>query len=150
MSSPQKDMFKSGPESGKSVRLVIKNIPAPRRMDSNPDRKRRPVHFHIPSFKNSKRWVTKTPQGKPLNRPLLITSPEFQRWMEKAVLSFESQLLSLFPITSGGTQPERSRLFAIVSSLPEDDSVRDFTQGSWTVKRVQPGEEGAEILIERL
>jgi len=107
-------------------------------------------NFHIPSFKNSKRWITKLPNGRPLKRPLLITSPEFQEWMEKAIQSLESQLLIMCQTGSDGTQRVRSKLFAMLSRLPEDDSVNDLVSGSWTVVRVAPGEEGCRIEITRL
>jgi hypothetical protein len=130
--------------------LVLKKIPAPRRLGKKHVGKPRPVHYHIPSFKNSKRWVTKTPRGTPLKRPLLITSPEFQAWMEKAVDSLESQLLSMCQTTSGEIQQARSKLFAMLSRLPADDSVRDLSEGSWHVERVSPGEEGCTITLTRI
>ncbi len=77
-------------------------------------------------------------------------SPEFQEWKEKAVQSLESQLLFLCQTEGDATQPVRSKLFAMLSRLPEDDSVNDLPEGSWKVVRVQPGEEGCEIRIERL
>jgi hypothetical protein len=133
----------------RSVVLEIKKIQAPRRMQQDKPTNPKP-NFHIPSFKNSKRWVTKLPNGKPLKRPLLITSPEYQEWMAQAVQSLEFQLLSTSPTDSGGTQPERSRLFAMLSLLPVDDSVNDLPEGSWKVVKVPPGEEGCQIVIERL
>jgi hypothetical protein len=139
----------------KSVLLVLKRIPAPRTLAQKKAQKENPgkdlpPNYHIPSFKNAKHWVTHTPKGVPLARPFLITSPEFQQWMEKAVLSLESQLLSLCQTASGGTPPEPSKLFAMLSLLPEDDSVNDLPAGAWTVVRVPPGEEGAQILLERI
>lgn len=140
------------PTAGSSVGplvLRLQKIPAPRNLKQSENAKRQ-ENYHIPSFKNSKRWVTKLPNGKPLKRPLLITSPEFQEWMRKAVLSLESQLLCSCQTGPDETPPARSKLFAMLSRLPADDSVNDLKEGSWKVERVSPGEEGAIITIERL
>lgn len=142
--SPPMDASGTGP-----IILLLLGIPAPRVMKDKQPAKRT-QNFHIPSFKNSKRWITKLPNGKPLRRPLLITSPEFQEWMKKAVLSLEYQLLYLCRTESGGTRLEPSKLFAMLSRLPADDSVNDLREGSWTVVRVPEGKEGAIIKIERL
>lgn len=107
-------------------------------------------NYHIPSFKNAKVWITSLPNGKPLKKPFLITSPEFQRWMEKAADSLESQLLSKCQTGSDGTPQVRSKLFAMCLSLPADDSVRDLPEGQWKVVHVPPGEEGAVIVIEEV
>lgn len=154
----QKDMF--GPDSSgfAPLVLVLKGIRAPRTLQSKKNRKQNPKpparsekdNFHIPSFKNAKRWITKLPNGKPLKRPFLITSPEFQVWMETAARNLELQLLSLCQTEGDATQPARSKLFAMLSRLPADDSVNDLREGSWKVVRVNPGEEGAQIVIERL
>lgn len=107
-------------------------------------------NFHVPSFKNAKRWITQTPRGEPLKRPFLITSPEFQVWMDRAADDFVSQLLSMFATTLDGIQREPSKLSQILSCMPSDDSVRELVEGSWKVEHVPPGEEGAKIVIERL
>lgn len=148
----QKDMF-APPKAGESpVVLYLKRIPAPRNLKQKPktEAEKLPENFHIPSFKNAKRWITKLPNGKPLKRPFLITSPEFQAWMEIAVQSLESQLLSMCRTGSEGIPPEPLKLFAMLSRLPADDSVNDLREGSWRVERVPPGEEGCRIEIERL
>lgn len=148
----QKDLFGTVASGQGPLLLVLRKIPAPRTIRQKEKRQgpAPPAHFHIPSFKNAKQWITKLPNGKPLKRPFLITSPEFQRWMEKAVLSLESQLLSKYLTGSDGTPQARLKLFAMLSLLPADDSVTDLPEGSWKVVHVPPGEEGAEILIERL
>ena len=145
----QKDLFSLSSPTHEPVTLVLKRIPAPRRLGQHSN-KRMPEHYHIPSFKNSKRWITKTPRGKPLDRPFLITSPEFQKWMEKAVDSLESQCLSMCRTGGEGTPLAPSKLFAMLSRLPADDSVNDLPDGAWHVERVTPGEEGALIEITRL
>lgn len=150
----QKDLFSAGTAGVKRIVLRLEKLQAPRRLNQEQkdqkDRRPLPPNYHIPSFKNSKRWVTKLPNGKPLKRPLLITSPEYQEWMEKAAASLESQLLSMCQTDTGETQLVRSKLFAMLSLLPADDSVNDLPEGSWKVERVAPGSEGATIVIERL
>ena len=105
---------------------------------------------HIPSKKNNKMLVTKSPNGRPLREPILITKPEYQKWTEKAVQHLESILLSKCPIEFAGTPAARLKLSAILSLLPADDSVNDLPEGSWKVERVPPGQEGATITIQRL
>lgn len=149
--SPQVDMFNPPTEVGQSLVLHIKGIAIePSKMRQKSRKTAAPPNYHIPSFKNSKRWVTKLPSGKPMDRPFLISSPEFQRWKEKAVQLLESTLLSKCQTGCDGIQQVRSRLFAILSLLPADDSVNDLTEGSWRVQLVPPGEEGAEITLTRL
>ncbi len=145
----QKDMFQPLTEhSVTTLTLYLKRLQAPRAQGSVG--KTQKQNFHIPSFKNSKRWLTKDPRGNPLKRPFLITSPEFQQWMTKAVLLIESQLLSLCQTTCDGIPQVPLKLSAILLCMPPDDSVRELKEGSWKVEKVAPGEEGAKIVIERL
>lgn len=152
--SDQKDMFSIPAPRPGPLFLYLKRIPAPRTMRAMKGKKPQPEaaaqNFHIPSFKNSKVWITKDPRGNPLKRPMLITAPEFQRWKEKAVASIESQLLSMCQTGSDGIQQVRTKLFAMCSRLPADDSCNDLPEGSWKVVRVPPGEEGCEISLEKL
>lgn len=150
-----KDLFQPDPPPSpplpKSVTLYLKRHQAPRReaqkgKSSEPPKQ----NFHIPSFKNAKRWITQTPDGKPLKRPFLITSPEFQVWMDRAADDLGAQLLSMFQTTLDEIQREPSKLSQILSCMPSDDSVRELREGSWIVEPVVPGEEGAKIVIERL
>lgn len=150
--SSQRDMF-APPTDGRPLVLEIKKIQAPRTLAQKKAAKKgfQPEpNFHIPSYKNSKHWITKLPNGRPLRRPILITSPEFQEWMEKVSLSLESQCISACATGSGGIQVVRSKLFSMLSRLPEDDSVNDLQEIRVIVERVAPGEEGAKIVIERL
>jgi len=146
----QKALFPPVTEpSPTKLTLYLKRLQAPRvqgREGAAPPKQ----NFHIPSFKNSKRWITKDPRGNPLKRPFLITSPEFQQWMEKAVASLESQLLCMCQTTSGETQPGQWKLSQILLCMPPDDSVRELVDGRWTVEKVAPGEEGAKIVVERI
>ena len=140
----QPEMFPPAPP----LILEIKGIPLPVSKD-----RKTPLlvpNCHIPSIKNCKMWITKTPQGRPLKRPLLISKPAYQEWREKAIRALESDLLSRCRITGEETHKALSRLCAILSQLPADDSVNDLPQGSWTVELVPPGQEGAVIEITRL
>lgn len=147
----QKDLF-AVPVQTEPLILTLKRIPAPRRLGKERKESQIPLppNYHIPSFKNSKQLITRTPRGKLLDRPLLITSPEYREWMAKAVASLESQLLSMCRTGAEETPPEHLKLFAMLSRLPADDSVNDLPEGSWKVERVTPGEEGAKIEIERI
>src|SRR5260221_5681370 len=110
-----RDMFEIPQAAGtRQIVLELRRIPAPRRLTqkSKKDLLNPRDNFHIPSFKNSKRWITKLPNGKPLKRPILITSPEFQQWREKAIQLLESSLLSLCRTGGDGTPLEPSTLFA--------------------------------------
>lgn len=150
-----KDLFQPDPPPTpplpKPVTLYLKRHQAPRRMPKKGEKPTEPKqNFHIPSFKNSKVWLTHTPRGEPLKRPFLITAPEFQQWMDRASADLESQLLSTFQTTLDEIQREPSKLLQILSCIPPDDSVRELREGSWTVEAVPPGEEGAKIVLERL
>lgn len=79
-----------------------------------------------------------------------MTKPEYQKIKEAITQSIVSNLLSVFLITDAGTPMGQSRLSLIVSAMPEDDSRQWLEQGRWECQTVAPGEEGADILIERL
>lgn len=115
----------------------------------NPDIDSLLIHIrglgHVPSFKNSKQ-ITR-PRGKKAG---LVTKPEYQKIKEAITQSIVSNLLSVFLITDAGTPMGQSRLSLIVSAMPEDDSRQWLEQGRWECQTVAPGEEGADILIERL
>lgn len=159
MNSPDspgpKDLFQPDPPPTpplpKSVTLYLKRHQAPRREEQKSKTGQPPKqNYHIPSFKNAKRWITQTPRGEPLKRPFLITAPEFQVWMDRAADDLGFQLLSMFATTLDEIQREPSKLLQILSCIPQDDSVRELREGHWTVEPVPPGEEGAKIVIERL
>ena len=98
---------------------------------------------HIPSFKNQKMIVTKP-------KPRLMTKPERQEWMDEAAACIESQLISAYQTAEAATPTGQSLQSWILSSLPLDDDLVwiGVPCGSW--RRVKPGEEGCEILIEQL
>jgi len=93
---------------------------------------------HVPSFKNSKIWTGKK----------LITKPERQEWMRRCTQSFESQLRSLSQTSEAGMETAHLAPYSIASSLPLDDSVHWIPELRVVVVFVEPGEEGAEIVIE--
>jgi hypothetical protein len=93
---------------------------------------------HVPSFKNSKMWTGRK----------LITKPERQVWMDRCTRSFESQLRSAYQTSYTGTQTVPSLHSWIASSIPRDDSVHWIPELRVSVAFVEPGEEGAEIVIE--
>ena len=101
---------------------------------------------HCPSFKNSK--MICQPRGR--SRAMLITDPKKRKWMDKATLLIESQLRSWLATTGTGTSTDAQARSKIVSSLPLDDSLRWIGSLSVTWRRVRKGEEGAEILVERM
>lgn len=144
----QKDLFGIPEPEEKSITLTLRGIVVPPGRDAKEQNPEVP-NCHIPSMKNTKMVITKA-HGRLLKRPMIITKPEYQNWKAKAVQSIESQLLSMCLTGSGETLPERSKLFAMLSLLPGDDSVTDLPEGSWKVEQCEPGKEGAVILIERL
>lgn len=143
----QPELFAKPPPLILELRGIQVPISAKRRKKPGP---LPPPNYHIPSKKNNKMLITKDPRGRPLKKPMLITKPEYLEWTEKAIASLESQLLSKCLTTGEGIQQALSKLSAILSSLPVDDSVNDLPNGSWSVQFVKPGEEGATIKIERL
>lgn len=154
--SSQKDLFETPRPEGFSrpITVELKGLQAPRVM---PKKGQKPAplrpNFHIPSFKNSKRWVTKLPNGKPMKRPLLISSPEFQEWMEKAIRIFVSGFVSAFPTASAATltEPYPPSLIAWLRRLRGfDDSVGWIREIHLIVEDVQPGEEGATVTLEEI
>lgn len=95
---------------------------------------------HVPSFKNTKM----------LTRGKLITSPQKQRWMRKAQVIIESQLLSAYPTAEKGTVTAEKLRSWIASSVPANDSCRYLTACSWRFTSAPKGREAALILIECL
>lgn len=105
---------------------------------------------HIVSYKNSKVLITKTPQGRPLDRPLLVTKGEYKKQMNRIVDAFVAQLLCAYQTAKEETGTALSLPFWIASSLPGDDSLTDIPEIHMTVEYVPEGDEGALIEIERL
>jgi hypothetical protein len=133
MNSPQKDLFLTPlPAScSRPVTIELRGIV-------------------VPSFKNNKILIAKSPSGKPLERPLLITKPENQKTMDKITDSIALQLLSAFRTDDGVTLTGRSLRCAIASCVPEDDCWTKVPEITIKGELCEPGNEGATIIIERL
>lgn len=93
---------------------------------------------HVPSFKNMKR----------ASRKGLFTEPRAKRWMQACKDSFALQLLCAYRTRENATPTGLSRPSWIASSMPLDDSVREIPEIHLKVEVVEPGQEGAEIVIE--
>lgn len=104
----------------------------------------------IPNFKNSKRWITKLPNGKPLKRPLLITDPNVQKIMRDIERAFELQLLSASQTAGGGTLTAHGKRLLIASSVPADDCWTQMPEVIIRAELCEPGQEGATIVIKRI
>lgn len=98
------------------------------------------------SFKNSKMLLPAKD-----NRPaMLITAPEKQKAMKEYIRAIEYELCSAFRTSATG-MPMGHRLRSwIASCVPLDDSVKWIRELSVVVEDVEPGEEGADITIERI
>jgi len=108
------------------------------------------VKGSIPSFKNNKMLLTKMPSGRPLDRPLLITKPEYQKRIAEIEDSFVSQLLCAFQTDDGQTLTGSSLRCAIALSVPEDDCWTQVPEIHFRGEPCARGQEGATVLIERL
>lgn len=104
----------------------------------------------VPSFKNNKILITKSPKGKLLDRPLLITKPEYQKRMEQITESFRLQLLSAFRTESGETLTGCLLRSAIACAMPADDAWTHIPQIQIKAELCEEGQEGATVEITRL
>lgn len=104
----------------------------------------------IPSFKNNKMLIVKSPSGRPLPRPLLITKPELQKRMQEIEDSFVSQLLCAFRTSDGQTLTGSSLQSAIAYAVPGDDAWTCIPEIHIRGQLCPPGQEGATITLERL
>ena len=95
---------------------------------------------HVPSMKNSKM----------LARGKLFTKPQYQRWMEQAIRSFESQLRCATQTTGDVTQTEHSPHCLIVWSSQFDDSRQWIAEIHVKTEVVGKVSEGAELTLEQL
>ena len=94
---------------------------------------------HVPAFKNRKR----------IARGQLITDPKVQKWMANCVSSFVSQLHSSSLTTDDATSTGQPLQFSI-ASLPHDDNWKVLPEVHVRGVKVEKGEEGAQILIEKI
>jgi hypothetical protein len=95
---------------------------------------------HPPSFKNKKM----------LTRGKLITDPKKQQWMRAVKHSIESQLLSVFATKGIATGTAHTQPCKIASLVPLDDCLQWIPSHSVHTLWVSKGDEGADILIERI
>lgn len=113
---------------------------------------------NIASFKNSKEMITLPIKGSPKcpgcgkrpGRPLLITKPERQQQMKSITESFVSQLYSALATNGVEITMAPIPLSKIASLLPLDDSRQWISEHCVSTLLVAKGEEGADIVIERI
>lgn len=100
----------------------------------------------VPAFKNKKRAIMDLRSG----RLRTLTEPKAKRWMEECIRSFELQFFSDIVINEGAilTAPYPHSLIA--SLLPQDDSRQWIPSLRVDVEEVPRGQEGAQIIIERI
>ena len=93
----------------------------------------------VPCFKNRKLICG--------NR--LITDPKIKARKERIEQAIYYQLLSMCQTGGSGTTLECSKQ-SVIASLPQDDDWRDIEIGSVKTIKVDKGQEGFEIEIEKL
>lgn len=89
---------------------------------------------HVPAIKNSM---------------FAIVKKKNREWKKRCVQNFVFQSISIIPTNEQGTLTPQS-LHSLTALLPLDDSWKDIPEHSVRCVKVPKGEEGAEILIERL
>lgn len=120
----------------------------------------------IPSFKNRKlirSWIDKERKIEEFRdgyywlrkdtikvKSMLYLEPELQAWMERATSLIESQLRSATATITGRIQTAACPRSLIATLLPLDDCWTSFREVVIKNELVEPGQEGASILIERL
>ena len=96
-----------------------------------------------PAFKNSKQLFVRD------GTPGMASKKGFKAWMARAARAIAYQLLSACQTGGGGITPACSKQSAM-SLLPPDDCWEDLEIGSVRTILVPPGEEGADLTIERI
>lgn len=112
---------------GKSLRLSIRSIGS------------------VPSLKNAKMVIFDREKGH--MRPL--TEPRVQKWMAKATRLLRLQLIFAFQQTGSPISTEDFLRF-LTFYVPADDRRQIITDLEIHNVQVELGQEGADILIERL
>lgn len=92
----------------------------------------------VPAYKNSKL----------LTHGRIITKPEYKKWMERCVRSFEYQLTCSILTGDGVTEMVPQLRSRIASSLPEDDCWTVMEWGHIRGHLVAKGHEGANVTID--
>jgi hypothetical protein len=95
---------------------------------------------HVVSFKNN----------KVIGKGRLFTKPSYREWMRKCTDSFALQFICAYRTTERGMPMARSLPSWTACVAPYNDSVRNIPEQHVYVEIVPNGEEGADILIERL
>jgi hypothetical protein len=99
----------------------------------------------IPSFKNKKQI------GRSFKKKaVLFTKPKVKQQMERITRAIECRLRSSFLTVGIAMGTECIPLSRIVSSLPLDDSLAWIPEHSVNWRRVNKGEEGFELTIEKI
>ena len=104
----------------------------------------------MPTIKLSVKWVGSRPviqEQQDVDRPEANHQTRKAGGWTGAPGSFESQLRSAYQTSYTGTQTVPSSTLLIASSIPRDDSVHWIPELRVSVA-FEPGEEGAEIVIE--
>lgn len=100
---------------------------------------------HVPSFKNQKRAIVqRNGQTK------IVTTKRVKKWMKAATESLFLQLLSESQTRVCATLTARKARHLIASLVPGDDSSKWISESHIKVVEVPKGEEGVDILIERI
>ena len=89
---------------------------------------------HVPAIKNSM---------------FGIVQKSNREWKRRCVSSFEYQLFSLCPTTESGTLTAE-QVRSLIALLPPDDRWQIVSELHITVRKVDPGKEGAEVTIETI
>lgn len=100
---------------------------------------------HVPSFKNTKKIV-----GGKNHRPMLITDPRKRKIMDRITDAFESQLRALFPTSATAMAMASFRPPSIALSMPLDDCLAEIGKIVVDWRKVSKGQEGVEVVIERI
>lgn len=101
---------------------------------------------HIPTFKNGKRVRVDWENAKVHQ----FTRKDIASTMDAIIQSIASQLYSASPTNEYGMATVPLLRSWIVSSLPLDDCTKWVRHESFDVQDVAPGEEGADIIIEKI
>lgn len=99
---------------------------------------------HVPAKKNSKAIVP----GKGKRKSRLITKPEYQQWIQRCTHAIVSQLFSGIQTSVGEMSMADSAQF-LMSLLPSDDNWVEVEIGFVRGEKVDKGQEGAVVIIER-
>lgn len=103
---------------------------------------------HVPSFKTGKKatW-SRNAQGRIIAQP--VTKREHRAWMKQCVSSIVSELFSVLP-TIGAAIQTGVQARSLIALLPPDDNWRVIPDLQVTSEKVEKGQEGFLIIIDRI